>query len=302
MPRSSPPRSPDMLSRWVDAYARQAGHDVARVRRWISFMALGGALERADFSGEGPRFGIKGGVAIELRLPGRARATRDLDLVLDHPDADLVEALDAALAHTCEGFTFRRRGEVIRMPNGAVRAEVGVQYGGKGWGKVQVDLGRRETEVLELEMVDGFDLSFFRFRFPERVPCLSIHAQAAQKIHAMTLPARPDRPNDRFKDLVDLLLIEELVHDHTALLDACERTFAVRSTHPWPPPIEIPESWVEPFRRMAGEVGLPVTDVHEAAGRIRALLHRLDSRAPGPEPPPATVDAGHGAAEANPPR
>ncbi|HEY0037562.1 MAG TPA: nucleotidyl transferase AbiEii/AbiGii toxin family protein, partial [Longimicrobium sp.] len=101
MKQPVPPRSADMLSRWADAYARQIGQDVARVRRWISFMALGGALEQAGFAGEGPRFSIKGGVALELRLGGRARATRDLDLVLNHPSADLLEALDDLLQNRC---------------------------------------------------------------------------------------------------------------------------------------------------------------------------------------------------------
>jgi hypothetical protein len=47
-----------MLSRWADAYARQIGEDVARVRRWISFMALGGALEQAGFSKSDAHGGI----------------------------------------------------------------------------------------------------------------------------------------------------------------------------------------------------------------------------------------------------
>lgn len=79
------PKSHQMLSRWADGYARQIGEDVARVRRWVAYMALGGALERAGFYGDGPRFIIKGGVALELRLRTRARATRDLDLIVNHP-------------------------------------------------------------------------------------------------------------------------------------------------------------------------------------------------------------------------
>jgi hypothetical protein len=268
-----------MLSRWADAYARQIGEDVARVRRWISFMALGGALEQAGFFGNGPKFSIKGGVALELRLQGRARATRDIDLVLNHPSADPVEELDAALRSECEGFSFRRRGDAFRMPNGAIRTEVAVQYGGKVWGRVQVDLARRETDVLEVEMVDGLDLSFFRFRFPEKVPCLSIYAQAAQKIHAMTLPSRPGWQNDRFKDVVDLLLIRELVSDREALRDACEQTFAIRNTHPWPPLVEVPESWADPFAEMAGRLGLPITDIHHAVYQVRTLIHDADPRA-----------------------
>lgn len=60
-PPRTPPKTPQMLSRWVDGYARRIGEDVARVRRWVAYMALGGALERAGFYGDGPRFTIKGG-------------------------------------------------------------------------------------------------------------------------------------------------------------------------------------------------------------------------------------------------
>jgi hypothetical protein len=130
-----------------------------------------------------------------------------------------------------------------------------------------------------VEMVEGLDLSFFGFEFPERVPCLSLYAQAAQKIHGLTLPSSPGWRNDRFKDLVDLLLIEELIQDHHALRRACEDLFAMRNTHPWPPFVEAPSSWVEPFRRMAVEVDLPVTDVNQAAFRIRTLLNDVDPKA-----------------------
>lgn len=243
-------------------------------------MALGGALEQAGFDGEGPKFSVKGGVALELRLRGRARATKDLDIVLNDAHTNLVDALDSVLQNRCEGFTFRRRGEVRWLPGGAVRADVAVQYGGSTWGRIQVDLGRMEgSSGVAVEMVEGLDLSFFGFEFPERVPCLSLYAQAAQKIHGLTLPSKPGWRNDRFKDLVDLLLIEELIQDHDALRRACEHLFALRNTHPWPPFVEAPDSWVEPFSRMAIEVNLPVTHVNQAAFRIRRLLNDVDPNA-----------------------
>jgi Nucleotidyl transferase AbiEii toxin, Type IV TA system len=269
-----------MLSRWVDAYARQIGQDTARVRRWIAYMALGGALEQAGFSGEGPRFTIKGGVALELRLRGKARATRDLDLVLNHPEADLAGELENALTHTCEGFSFRRRGESQVLPNGAVRVEVVVDYAQKPWARIQVDVGRQELNIAEFEMVEAIDFASLHLRFPERLPCLSLHAQAAQKLHGLTLPSRPGWRNGRFKDLVDLLLLRELITDFSTLREACEQLFAVRRTHAWPPLVEIQPDWAEPFARMASEVGLPVTDLHQAMYQIRAFLHQIDPRAP----------------------
>jgi hypothetical protein len=43
-------------------------------------MILAGALERAQLPGGVPAFVLKGGVALELRLRLRARATRDFDV------------------------------------------------------------------------------------------------------------------------------------------------------------------------------------------------------------------------------
>lgn len=55
-------------------------------------MIMAGVLERAADGGH-PRFIVKGGVALELRLRDRARATKDIDVVLQHTDADLARTL-----------------------------------------------------------------------------------------------------------------------------------------------------------------------------------------------------------------
>jgi len=276
----TPPKTNPMLSRWVDAYARKIGQDVTRVRRWVAYMALGGALERAGFHGDGPRFAIKGGVALELRLGARARATRDLDLVVNDSSIDPVAALDTALEESFEGFTFRRREDPHPLPRGGARVEVSVEYAHKGWSRIQVDLTPREGDSTEFEMVEALDLREFFFDFPERLPCLSLYVQAAQKLHAMTLPGRPGRPNERFRDLVDLLLLKELITDFAAFRESCEKVFALRAIHPWPPLIEAHEHWVAPFARMAEEMGLPVKDLHTAVYQARAFLNDVDPRTP----------------------
>jgi hypothetical protein len=87
-PPSGPPPSAGSLAKYVLAYARANSLTEGRVRAWISYMITAGILEHATTSGQ-PSFVIKGGVALELRLRDRARATKDLDLALHHPDADL---------------------------------------------------------------------------------------------------------------------------------------------------------------------------------------------------------------------
>jgi hypothetical protein len=64
-------------------------------------MIMAGAIERAA-GAEGPRFIIKGGVALELRLRDQARATKDIDIVLRDAKADLSDALERAVGNPPE--------------------------------------------------------------------------------------------------------------------------------------------------------------------------------------------------------
>ncbi len=265
-----------MLSRWAGVHARQVGHDAARVRRWVAYMALGAALSR-ETEGGAPRFALKGGVAMELRLRGRARATRDLDLVLNDRGGDLLAHLEDALRTGFQQFTFRVRAEDARaIRRDTVRAEVSVQYGGKSWARVPVDLSRGEDGLWEVEMVDALDFGTLAFGFPSALPCLSLHLQAAQKLHAMTLPSTEARPNHRFRDLVDLVLLTGLIDDLPAFRGVCVSVFAQRNTHPWPPSVDLPAHWVQPYRTLAEQVGLAVTDAADATLQLRSFLHRVE--------------------------
>jgi hypothetical protein len=95
----------------------------------------------------------------------------------------------------------------------------------------------------------------------------------------MTLPSTVTWSNDRFRDLVDLLLLSELIDDAAGFRATCERVFQSRDTHPWPPVIEAPESWREPFRALAEQVELPVRDLDQALFRARAFLESVALRA-----------------------
>lgn len=275
----NPPRSVRILNQWVDAYARQLGQPPARVRNWVSHIVLGGALETAGFEGAGRKFTIKGGVALELRLRHLARATKDLDLILNSGEGDLIEELEGALSRPYQGFTFRRKGQPELMPNGAARVEIALQYLGKAWGTVQVDVARHEGDGAEVEMVEATSLAHFGINGPEALPCLSLPFHIAQKIHGMTLPLGEGRRNERFRDLVDLLLLREWVTDFDAVQQACRAVFTNRGTHAWPPFFEVPEHWIAPFERMASDLGLDTTDIYQAAIEVRQFISEIDASA-----------------------
>lgn len=275
---TGPPPSAGVLARHAQAYARELGVAEGRVRAWVAYMIMAGALERTARPGD-PRFIVKGGVALELRLRDRARATKDIDIVLRDTAADLAEALEQALiGEAYQGFSFRRKGEPLLLDNGAVNVEFAVTYQGQPWTSMSVDIARAEPGEADVEWVEAIALTeAFGVTGPAKLPCLPLRFHVAQKLHGMTLPPRPGKRNERFRDLIDLLLMETLVAtDFGALRKACELVFSNRGTHKWPPNFEVvPAHWEEPFAQLAAEVQLAERDVDAALTRVRAFVERI---------------------------
>ena len=97
----------ERLEKTLARVAREQGLDQERLRRWVSFLALCGLLERAVSEGILTAYYLKGGVALELRFATAARATKDIDLGLDGTRADRLEAFGQAVALGFDEFTFR---------------------------------------------------------------------------------------------------------------------------------------------------------------------------------------------------
>lgn len=278
-----PPPSAGVLAKYTQSYAREIGIAESRVRAWVAYMVLAGTLERSAKDG-GYHFTIKGAVALELRLRERARATRDIDLVLHDPVVDLAVALERALTPISDGrdfdgyqgFHFQRKREPLRLENGTINVELAVTYRGGIWTSISVDVARAESGEAEVELLDAMPFeNALGIAGPPSLPCLPLRFHIAQKIHGMTLPARPGKRNERFKDLIDLLLMEAMVTDYSALREACEQVFTSRGTHGWPPSLELPAHWKQDYTKLATDLGLPVTDAAEAMDRVRALVERI---------------------------
>lgn len=241
-------------------------------------MMVGGRLEGASAIAEGPRFTIKGAVAIEMRLPSKARATKDIDLVVDDlAGTDPIVALRTALEGDYQAFTFRVKGEAYFMPNNSVRVDVALDYRGRSWSTVQVDLSPQEGDSTEVELVEALALEPFGLKTPHTLPCLALRYHVAQKIHAMTEPPLDgDTPNERFRELVDLLLMRELTSDLVGVRAACREVFGIRRTHAWPPWLDPPAFWQKPFTKLAEEVSLPGSSLEEAVQEARTFIEAID--------------------------
>ena len=275
---SGPPPSAGVLARYAQTYARDVGVAEGRVRAWVAYMIMAGILERTTCA-DGPQFIVKGGVALELRLRDRARATKDIDVVLRDKEADLAAALEQTLTGDAyQGFSFRRKGEPLLLDNGAVNMEFAVTYRGQPWTSISVDVAHAEAGESDVEWVEAIALTdAFGVTGPAQLPCLPLRFHVAQKLHGMTLPPRPGKQNERFRDLVDLLLMEAMAsHDYAALREACELVFRSRNTHAWPPHLDaMPSHWAEPFTQLARELELPETDVETALIRVRNFVARI---------------------------
>jgi hypothetical protein len=147
------------LAKYVLAYARASNLAEGRVRSWISYMITAGMLERATTAGQ-LSFVIKGGVALELRLRNRARATKDLDVALHHTDADLAVTLERALtSEPYQGFSFRSKRPPLVLDNGVVNMEFAASYRGGAWASISIDVARSESGEHGIEWLPAIPLT-----------------------------------------------------------------------------------------------------------------------------------------------
>jgi Nucleotidyl transferase AbiEii toxin, Type IV TA system len=272
-PPRRPPGNRSHLERLVQALSVDEGIAADRLRRWVSTMVLLGALER--LGDDEHHFLLKGGVAIELRLKLRARATKDVDIiVIPDGDADIVAALDDALRQPYLDFAFRLVDvhEIATTP--ARRMDVKMTYKHKPWATLRLEASPPEADAAESEQIAAFSLTRLGLDGPDHVACQSLRYQIATKLHAVT-ERFDDRANDRYRDLIDLLLLAELQPDLSQVADACEQIFAARARHVGPPRLTVEPSWSEQYSALAVEQGFAITDVRQAADRIQALIDTL---------------------------
>jgi len=223
---------------------------------------------------------LKGGMAMEVRMPDKARTTRDLDLATRHAiidDADLGMRLGDLLARDDEGdrFTFDvtaiRHIEALGPERPTRRLRLSSRLAGRPFVDLRVDVSARVTELgftEPLVLPNSLDFDGFPAHDFETV---SASQHFAEKLHALTRDY--GRENTRTRDLVDLvLLITNGLVTPASVLPAVVLVFQDRAAHPVPIDLQDPpRAWAEPFARMAAEVGLEVSGVPSAMAIVRAF-------------------------------
>lgn len=281
-PRNKPPHDVNVLGRWLGEASTHSGVAAGRLRRWLGFMAVVGMLDQARHDADGsPLFLVKGGVAMELRLDTGARATKDLDTAFrDSMDA-VADRLDPALRAGYGDFSATRTELAPVKDTGAVRCDIKLAYRTKPLITVQMEIAATEGAMgSEIDHVPAKPLGHLGLSGPDTVPCVAIRWQIAQKLHACT-ELLDNRENDRFRDLIDLQLLEALVAPDgwPSVRAACIDVFEGRAKHAWPPAVTIHTSWPAGYRALADDTGFSVASVTDAAATVDRLIARIDSAA-----------------------
>ena len=281
-PKDRTPANRVALERWITQKADEEGIAAARLRRALSFMVLSAVLARfADEEGA-PLFLLKGGVAMELRVGARARASKDFDTAFRDDMSRLEDVLAAASVHEHGIFRLTAGAASPIGPTGAVRIPVRIALAHYDWATVDLEVSPAEGGSQAAAGIEyaapAPALSVFGLPDGPRVPLFPLPYQVAQKLHACT-EMREDRDNDRFRDLIDLLLLEEVLTDADlpAVRLACEEVFRLRDRHAWPPEVRIYPLWTEGYRNLALGMDFPVLEVSDAKVRVDAFVARIAS-------------------------
>jgi Nucleotidyl transferase AbiEii toxin, Type IV TA system len=267
-------RPAERLEKTLARVAREQGLDQERLRRWVSFLALCGVLEKALAEGILGGYYLKGGVAMELRFAQRARATKDLDLGLTGNRSMRLKTFEEALRLGFDQFSFRLKSQARDMELAdTVRIEVAIQYRTRAWQTIEIDLG--PGGAADIDYVEPTVQGLHEVGIPITSPvrCLSLSEQVAQKLHACTAPGTL---GSRARDVLDILLIDLLGElNYSATRKAAVRVFCERATHEFPPNISVPAIWVRELEAMAPELGLPAISAAEIEQMFRAVVQRI---------------------------
>ena len=240
------------LERLLNAWSRDTREVQAtagRLRRLVAISVLATILDGLD-QGGAPRLAFKGGASMEIRFGVAARASRDVDALvnvsLDDAFAEIGERLNAGW----EGFTGKltERTDITRagITPAPQRCKIKLAYHDRPFATLAFELSRAEANSFELleQIPNAVDMDRVQLGPAGDVVVLSVHYQIAQKLHACTeVPA--EGSNQRVHDIYDVLLLAGTVENEGLVQTraACEDTFTHRAKHAWPPTVPAWGDW-----------------------------------------------------------
>jgi hypothetical protein len=219
---------------------------------------------------------IKGGYANQVRHPGAARTTDDVDLAIGAAIETATDMLVIAMRlDLADLFTFEFAGAprvLAGPPGGGRRYMVIARLGGQELVRFNVDVSANDAVVGPLEQhasdpivqVLGYERATY--------PVYPVAQQFAEKLHAYTVPREAE--NTRAKDLADMAWLATLhPFESGDLIDAAAATFARRGSHAWPPTLTPPPAaWARQYGVLRRELNLDPGTVADAHASLVVFL------------------------------
>ena len=267
----------------LKAEAENTGLGVARLRKRVAFELF---LRRLVAVAP-DRWVLKGALALDFRFEATSRPTRDMDLGRSDDEEAAVEDFAAAQELALDDyFTFTARRTADLDDAGdfhAIRFHVTADLAGRVFDRFVVDVGFADSIASTPDTIETSNLLAFAGIERIRVPALPLRQHMAEKVHAYTRRyGASGHASTRPKDLVDILLIAGTERfDAASLREALEITFREREQQPLPASLpQPPESWHEPYRRLAIEVDVE-PDLNNAFAEAAAFLDPILARTTG---------------------
>ena len=290
--RGKEPNSAAVLDRWVAAAQQTAGIEAGRLGWLVASTVVIAALQRAVDDTGRAHFLLKGGTYLQYRLGTAGRTTKDVDGLIRGDLDEFLTALDQALRQPWGPLTLTRtEAEVIEAGGRIVKPRrfwVKLAIKGKVWRSIKVEIAGNEADAAsEHDVLPSVRLDHFGLPTPDQLLGIAVRFQIAQKLHACTDPHQPPtEPNDRARDVADLLLLRDLVTLEGQLTtadigSACAALFRARAyeataldrpPRAWPPVITAHPHWPGDYDRVAREAGLNLTLADAVAALNRWIL------------------------------
>jgi hypothetical protein len=288
-----PPGDVSHLGRLIEQWARRAPEETGtagRLRRLVGVTVVVRMLDGIQDDAGVHRIGFKGGSALELRFGFRARSSKDLDAAWRGELDQGLQIIRERLETGWNGFT-----AVVDEPEAVIRAgitppplrtKLKLRYKNRPFVTIPFEMAAAEgSSMSEPERLPvAVRLEPVQLEGPETIPFLPIRYQIAQKLHACTEDVG-EPPNQRVRDLYDILLIEELAieaGDYPAIREACVEIFEGRHKHHWPPTITAWPGWDQLWANLADNEGLTMT-LQEAVTAVEAFVATVDTASTGSE-------------------
>ncbi len=282
MQYQSPPALRMAIEQRLLNESEATGISLDRLRRRVTYERI---VVRLDLA-EPDAWVVKGGLALDVRMGGRARATKDLDLGLRENAIEgnrlrdrLIEAL--ATDPDEDWFTFAvgpaQQLQADQDARATWRYSVESALAGKQFGTLRLDVAPRTEELEPTDRVPLHNSLAFAGIPSRTVELIDINRHAAEKLHALTR-SYGNRPNTRVRDLVDLvLLVENDYLDDDGCRTAIRVTFEQRGTHEIPAElVDPPLAWTDDYALLATDLAIEADSLPTALNLIRSWWTRLD--------------------------